>query len=159
MAYRSGEFKCIYAEMVYEKDEFDFRLGLDAELKHKPALADRGNATWVYAVYKLKNDGYAFKVMSVDEITLYAKKYSKTFNNGPWQTDFEAMAKKTVLKQLLKYAPLKTEFARGIATDEKAAVIEIDAASQEAPTISTTEFEIVEDEKINVDTETGEIVE
>lgn len=158
LAYRSGEFKCIYAEMVYENDEFDFQLGLDAELKHKPALKERGKATWVYAVYKLKNDGYSFKVMSVDEVIAYANKYSKTFKNGPWQTDFEAMAKKTVLKQLLKYAPLKTEFARGIATDEKTAVIEIDTNnSDETPIITTTDFDVSEDEVYDVDVETGEI--
>lgn len=163
LAYRSGEFKCIYAEIAYENDEFDFELGLDAKLKHKPALSNRGEAKWVYAVYKLKNDGYAFKVMSVDDCITYAKKYSKTYKNGPWQTDFEAMAKKTVLKQLLKYAPLKTEFARGVATDETNNVISFDKASEGAPVIQSESFTVAEDtsenETASVDIETGEVVD
>lgn len=163
LAYRSGEFKCIYAEIACENDEFDFELGLDAKLKHKPALSNRGEAKWVYAVYKLKNDGYAFKVMSVDDCITYAKKYSKTYKNGPWQTDFEAMAKKTVLKQLLKYAPLKTEFARGVATDETNNVISFDGASEGAPVIQSESFTVAEDtaenETASVDLETGEVVD
>lgn len=158
LAYRSGEFKCIYAEIAYENDTFDFELGLDAKLVHKPALSNRGNAKWVYAVYKLQNDGYAFKVMSMDDVIIYGKKYSKTYNNGPWQTDFEAMAKKTVLKQLLKYAPLKTEFARGVSSDETNNVIQFSEESEDAPVIHTVEYQVVE-ETPNVDLDTGELTD
>ena len=58
--------------------------------------------------------------MSVDEIKQHARRYSKSIgsNSSPWETNFDAMAKKTVLKQALKYAPLKTEFVRGMASDE-----------------------------------------
>ena len=160
LAYRSGDFKCIYAEVVYENDEFEYSLGLDAKLEHKPAKADRGKMVFVYAVYKLQNDGYAFKVMSVEDVTTHGRKYSKSFNNGPWKTNFEEMAKKTVLKQLLKYAPLKTEFARGVSVDEKASVIEFDPKGEEAPTVVAAEYEISDEEETkNYDEETGELTD
>lgn len=61
---------------------------------------------------------YGFEVMSVEDVRAHAQKYSKAYKNGSWQTNFEEMAKKTVLKRVLKYAPLKTEFVRAVAADE-----------------------------------------
>ena len=50
----------------------------------------------------------------------YAKTYSKAFESdySPWKSNYEEMAKKTVIKQALKYAPIKTEFQRALSTDE-----------------------------------------
>lgn len=110
LAYRSGEISMIQAYIVYENDTFEYELGLEPILKHKPAPSNRGNMTYAYAMFKLKNGGQSFVVMSKDDIVNYGKHYSKTYNAGPWQTDFEAMAKKTVLKQLLKYAPIRSDF-------------------------------------------------
>lgn len=117
LAYRSGEISIIQAHTVHENDEFEYELGLDPKLRHVPAKSDRGAATHYYAMFKTKDDGYGFKVMSVDDVRAHARKYSKSFSNGPWQTNFDEMAKKTVLKQVLKYAPLKSDFVRGITQD------------------------------------------
>ena len=113
LANRSGEIKNIEAHIVYENDEFDFEYGLDSRLRHKPTQGEKGKMQWVYAVYRLINGGYGFEVMSIDDVITHGKKYSKSYSNGPWQTDFEAMAKKTVLKKVLKYAPMKTDFMTG----------------------------------------------
>ena len=118
LAYRSGEVSIIQAQTVYENDDFEYELGLDPKLKHKPAAKDRGNAIAYYAIFKTKGGGYGFEVMSIDDVTAHAKKYSKAYANSPWQTNFDEMAKKTVLKKVLKYAPLKSDFVRGIAQDE-----------------------------------------
>ena len=118
LAYRSEELRSIEAHEVYENDVFDFEFGLNPKLVHKPAIKDRGEVVWYYAVYHLVNGGCGFEVMSREDVETLARKYSKTFNNGPWQTDFDEMAKKTVLKKVLKYAPLKSDFARGISADE-----------------------------------------
>ena len=51
----------------------------------------------------------------------YAKTYSKAFDSSysPWQNGaYDAMARKTVLKQALKYAPLKTDLQKALSTDE-----------------------------------------
>ena len=118
LAYRSGEVSTIQAHVVYENDEFEYELGLEPKLRHVPAKSDRGDPVFFYAVFRTKDGGYGFDVMSVDDVRAHARKYSKAFSNGPWQTNFEEMAKKTVLKRVLKYAPLKTDFVRGLTADE-----------------------------------------
>ena len=117
LAHRSGEFKSIEAHVVYENDEFEYELGLEPKLKHKPAMKNRGAVTWVYAIYKLQSGGYGFEVMSVDDINEHRKKYSKA-RTSPWDSAWEGMAKKTVIKQALKYAPLKSEFVKAMVNED-----------------------------------------
>lgn len=119
LAYRSGQISVIQAHAVYEKDDFTYQLGLDPKLEHVPYMdADKGDAIYFYAVFKTKDGGYGFEVMSRADVEAHRKKFSKAKGFSPWKTNFEEMAKKTVLKKALKYAPLKTEFVRGVASDE-----------------------------------------
>ena len=118
LAYRTGEVRSITAEVVREGDVFEYELGLNPKLRHVPAQTGRGKPIFYHAVFKLVNGGEGFQVMSYEDVMEHAKKYSKTFNNGPWQSAFDEMAKKTVLKKLLKYMPLKTEFVKAVAQDE-----------------------------------------
>lgn len=152
LAYRSGEVSTIYAETVYENDEFEYELGLEQKLRHVPAKQGRGSPAYFYGVFRTKDGGYGFKVMSVEDVRTHARKYSKAYNNGPWQTNFEEMAKKTVLKQALKYAPMKTEFVRAVAADETIKT-----------TLSEDMFEVpdetvIEVEGYEVDESTGEVI-
>lgn len=118
LAYRSGEVSVIQAHTVCENDTFEYALGLEPKLNHVPARKDRGEPIFFYAVFHLKDGGYGFEVMSMDDVRSHAKRYSKSYSNGPWQTNFEEMAEKTVLKRTLKYAPLKSDFVRAVAQDE-----------------------------------------
>lgn len=118
LAYRSGDISVVQSQVVYENDEFSYSYGLEPELKHIPAKSDRGDPTYVYAVFRTNSDGYGYEVASIEDIRTHAQRYSKSFGNGPWQTNFEEMAKKTVLKRVLKYAPLKSEFVRKLVQDE-----------------------------------------
>lgn len=123
LAYRSGEIASIYAYTVYANDEFSYELGLEQKLRHVPAMKDRGEPIAFYGGYKTKDGGYGFTVMSIEDVRKHAQRYSESVKKGyssPWDSAFEEMAKKTVLKAALKYAPLKTEFARAMATDETA---------------------------------------
>lgn len=126
LAYRSGEVSSIQAHEVHENDTFTYEYGLEPKLRHVPAQTDRGPVTFYYAVLKLKNGGVGFEVMSRDDVEDFARKKSKAYNNGPWKTDFDEMAKKTVLKKVLKYAPLKTDFARAVASDESVKTMKMD---------------------------------
>lgn len=163
LAYRSGEVSSIQAHEVHENDIFEYEYGLDPKLKHIPAQKDRGNVIMYYAVLKLKNGGVGFEVMSREDVETFARKKSKAFNNGPWQTDFDEMAKKTVLKKVLKYAPLKTEFARAVATDETVKSTLSDNMADEPNEVFTTidnEPEAAPEEAPQgVNPETGEVKE
>lgn len=119
LAQRSGKIKTLYAHEVRENDTFDIDYGLDQTLTHKPLLkGNRGEVIGYYAVYHLDTGGNSFIFMTKDEVLEHAKRFSKTYNSGPWQTDFDAMAKKTVIKQLLKYAPLSIELQKATSMDE-----------------------------------------
>lgn len=149
LAYRSGEVSIIQAHTVYENDEFQYELGLDPKLRHVPAKSSRGKPVYYYAMFKTKDGGFGFQVMSLEDVTAHAKKFSKSFGAGPWQTNFDEMAKKTVLKKVLKYAPLKSDFVRGVAQDGTTKT-EIAADMSEIPDMT---------EYIDVDAETGEILD
>lgn len=154
LAYRSGEVELVQAQCVYANDKFDYQFGLEPKLEHIPADSDRGELVKVYALFKTKSGGFGFEVMSVDDVKKHAAKYSQAFNSNysPWKKNFEEMAKKTVLKKCLKYAPLKSEFARGISSDETIKA-DIEPNMYEVPDTTLYEAEAVE-----VDTETGEVL-
>lgn len=118
LAWRSGEIKSIEAHEVRENDLFEYEYGLNPSCRHVPARKNRGQVIFYYAIYHTVSGGYGFEVASKEDIIQFAQDKSKAFSNGPWQTDFDAMAKKTVLKAALKYAPLKSEFQRQVASDE-----------------------------------------
>ena len=155
LAYRSGEVELIQAHIVYENDKFDCEYGLEAKLSHIPAESERGEAVKVYAMFKTKSGGYGFEVMSMDDVKKHAQKYSKSFGSSysPWATSFEEMAKKTVLKKCLKYAPLKSDFVKGIVQDETIKN-ELSEDMYEVPNVVVEEAEYTV-----VDTDTGELKE
>ncbi len=155
LAYRSGEVEIIQAHIVYENDEFDFEYGLDPKLKHIPATSNRGEAVKVYAMFKTKNGGFGFDVMSMDDVKAHAAKYSKAYNSSfsPWKTNFEEMAKKTVLKRVLKYAPLKSDFVRAAVQDGTIKNGISEDMYEVQPEI------VVDAEFVEVDEETGEVKE
>ena len=120
LAYRNDRMQVIEARTIYENDEFYYELGLDARLKHIPTWDDRGDIRGFYAIFKLDNGGYSFEVMGKTVIDSFAETYSKAFSSeySPWKTNYEEMAKKTVLKRLLKYAPIKSDFRKALSLDE-----------------------------------------
>ena len=120
LSYRNPQMQIISAQAVYEKDEFEYELGMTPKLIHRPALKDRGDVILFYGLYKLTNGGFGFEVMSKEDMDIYAKEYSKAFDSSfsPWKSNYVGMAKKTVIKQALKYAPIKADFRKALSTDE-----------------------------------------
>lgn len=123
LARQTGEIAAIYACGVDESELNGFRvvLGTERKITHTMTMDDSrtGNCFAYYAVIKFKDGSEHFEVMTrkmVDAIRLR----SKASENGPWVTDFDWMAKKTVLKQALKLvtmSPEKPALAQAVALD------------------------------------------
>lgn len=119
LSYRNPMVQTIQAQAVYENDEFEYELGLNSKLIHRPVLQERGEIILFYGLFKLTNGGFGFEVMSRPDMDIYAQEYSKALDSSysPWKTNYVDMAKKTVIKKALKYAPLKADFRRVLSTD------------------------------------------
>lgn len=119
LARRSGKIKDISARAVYEGDDFTFEYGLNETLRHVPKATDRTpeNLTHVYCVVHFVDGGHYIDVMTRSEIE-GVRKRSKAANSGPWVTDYEAMAKKSVIRRAAPYLPLATQTLKAVAADE-----------------------------------------
>lgn len=127
LAIRSGQFKTINVTEVRKGEIIDTDL-LTGEVKLQ-RLPNRETLSVVgyIAYFRLTNGFEKTLFMSVDDMNLHAMQYSQTFKssnkyvkeNSKWTTDFDAMAKKTVLKLLLnRYAPLSVEMRNAITADQ-----------------------------------------
>jgi recombination protein RecT len=105
---RSGDVSYIHADVVCENDEFSYMFGTGSHLKHKPALKNRGDVLCAYSFVKLKDGSEDFDVMNIDEIEAIRSR-SKAANSGPWVTDWNEMAKKTVFRRQSKWLPFSAE--------------------------------------------------
>lgn len=122
LARRSGRIISIEARVVHAKDRFRFAFGLKPVLEHTPTQdADSGELTAAYAVAHLKDGGQQWEVMWKREIDAIRQR-SRASSSGPWVTDYEEMAKKTVLRRLCKMLPASVELQQAVAMDERAEV-------------------------------------
>lgn len=120
LARRSGHIQSIYAHAVHENDHFEYELGLEPKLQHKPTMsADKGAFIGAYAVAHFKDGGYQFEFMPKPEIEK-RKGRSKAASSSysPWATDYEEMAKKTVVRHMWKYLPISVEIQQQVTYDE-----------------------------------------
>ena len=120
LANNTGKYRMIYAHAVYKNDKFSYALGLHKDLVHVEADEPEGEPVFYYAVYHLLNGGYDFSVWSRKKVEMHKAKYSKSgdFQGSSWQSAFDSMAKKTVLKDVLNYAPKSIELARQLSMDD-----------------------------------------
>jgi recombination protein RecT len=137
LAFRSGLVKSITAKTRYKKDFWEYEEGINPKLRHIPYdEGEPGEAVGYYAVIHMKDtinpDGTRSEgavitsYMPKFRVLEHAKRFSKSYNrksgtfSGPWETDFDQMACKTVLLQALKYTPKASEdamFAKAFTAD------------------------------------------
>lgn len=118
LARRSGDIQGIEARAVHENDEFEWAYGLEDVLVHRPALDNRGDPIRYYGIARFKDGGHYFLVMSKAEVEKRRAR-SRAKNSGPWTSDYEAMALKTVIRAMQPYLPLTSEVATAIEVDER----------------------------------------
>lgn len=162
LARRSGQITSIAAHAVHENDEFDFQYGLEEKLAHKPSMGDRGNIVAFYAVAHMKDGGYAYEVMSVDEVKLIMVGTQSRGAYGPWKDNFSEMGRKTVIRRLSKFLPLSVEFATATALDGMAAA-DVD---QNLDSVLEGDYQVMDNFDSDaghagedVDTNTGEVTQ
>lgn len=118
LAQRSGQFKRINACAVYDQDtEEDVHQRLTSLIPAKP----QGRIIGYIAYFQLLNGYEANLTMSMEELEAHAKQYSQTYKRGygVWADNFEAMARKTVIKLLLsQQAPLSIEMQQAVLADQ-----------------------------------------
>lgn len=134
LARRSGDVIQIQANTVFENDDFDYGYGTDGGLSHRPYLkGDRGDIKCYYAYAKLRDGGEAYVVLSPHDVEKVRSR-SKSKDDGPWVTDYEAMAHKSCVRQLFKWLPVSVEVADAIEADHTVrSGIEAEAVSVENP--------------------------
>lgn len=149
LARRSGAIRNVMARAVHEKDRFRYHFGTNEILEHVPdASMDPGPLTYVYAVATWTDGTFStFDVMSMSDVEKIRER-SAAKNSGPWKTDYEAMAKKTVVRRLCKFLPKSVELAHALNLDEQADRAEqsltIDVPTERAVTAGTSLDQLTE---------------
>lgn len=127
LAYRAG-IKVIKAKAIFEFDTFDIDYGRSKGMViHKPyLLGDRGKVIGYWAEWCDADGNGDVLYISVDEIKNHAQKYSKSYKSeySPWNTAFDQMALKTVVKQVLKFAPQSIDDLRNADNDDGGIIID-----------------------------------
>jgi len=126
LAQRTGQYQTISASEVREGQikEYDPLKGVEFDW----TITD-GEIIGYVAYFKLINGFEKYLYMSLKELEAHGQKYSKSYNskdkytkeyNGIWRTNFDAMAKKTVLKQLIsKFGIMSVEMQDAVVKDQQ----------------------------------------
>lgn len=123
---RSGHVDTVTARIVRKGDLFEFEYGDDEKLRHVPSREpivtyDKDKKeiirpiTDAYAHVRLKTGGILREVMTREQIDWIMERKKDT--NPVWTTDYDEMARKTVVRRISKYSPLSPQLAQAITLD------------------------------------------
>jgi len=147
LGYQSERVKDIDAQAVYEGDFFDYQLGTNRYIKHKPC-DNPGKLTHVYAILQLQTGGMVFKVLSVNQVE--SRRLRNSFQNEvptqAWATDYAAMAMGKAIASLKAFIPKAKQipFDEGVVNidrfqkDQSGTLIPEFAENQEAVIVEET---------------------
>lgn len=118
LAMRNQDVESVIAYPVFEGEVFEHRLGTEPYVRHERVPdADESKLMWVYAMVRLRSGFTMVDVMSKREIDKVRARSRS--GSGPWSTDYVEMARKTVVRRLLKYAPVSVDLAKGLSLDNE----------------------------------------
>lgn len=144
LALRTGQYKAINVVEIREGELIEWNpLSEEVDIDFNQRKSDKVIG---YAGYfKLLNGFEKTVYWSKEDMEAHAKKFSKTYNfkNGAWQTDFDSMAKKTVIRNLLsKWGILSIEMQKAYTADN-----------------NSIKESILNEDTMEIDFETGEVIE
>ena len=138
---RNGDVSNVYAALVYENDFFEYDLGTDRKITHRPVLRDRGDVLGSYAVVVFKDGEKDFEFMDMAEIEAIRDR-SPSGKSGPWKTDKGEMSKKTVIRRLLKRQILSPEIRDQIEKEDSFESQSFQQKAANAKPADTNPFEV-----------------
>ena len=118
LAQRSGQYRYINADVVYEGEQVTYDRITGMLMITGEATSD--TPTGYFAYFQLLNGFEKCVYWTREKVEAHAKRYSKAWNrqNSPWHTNFDAMALKTVIRNIIsKYGVMSVEFANAVAED------------------------------------------
>lgn len=110
----------VESRLVREGDAFDYRLGTDAAIEHKPGkgtIRNRGNITHAYALVRYTSGRVQFDVMDRDELDRIRSAARATKDSSPWNAHTDEMFRKCPVRRLAKYLRLSPLAARAVELD------------------------------------------
>lgn len=115
---RSGRAS-VWTQSVYQGDEFDYSMGTDVFVKHKPGDDHgTGNMTHVYAIGRVNGcDTPVIEVWSTKRVEAHRDKFNKVGNRHYSFNNFEMYARKIPLLQVIKYMPKSIEVSKAMEVD------------------------------------------
>lgn len=140
LAIRTNQYEIIHADKVYEGEfrranklsgEFD----LDGQRKGDTVIG-------YFAHIRMKTGFSKTLYMTKAEVTAHAQKYSKAYGTGPWKTEFDSMAIKTVLRRLLtKWGYMSIEMQEGFTEEDRDAATQVFQEFNEKANTTAAGFE------------------
>lgn len=118
LAIRTAQYKHLNAGAVYEGE-----IVIDDRIKGtlKITGTSRSDKAVGYFAYMELVNGFEKAIFwTREKVEAHAQRFSKSYGKGfsPWKTDFDAMAKKTMILQLLpKYGPMTIEMSAALTAD------------------------------------------
>ena len=126
LARRSGTISDVYAEVVYDNDEFDLLLGSERKIHHRPYYLlgheDHGSPIGAYCIWILKDGTQHPSYMPINQI--YKRRnaspsWKYSGEKSIWGLWPEEMIKKTVVKHSAKFVPASIEFMEAVQVDNE----------------------------------------
>ena len=153
---RTGEVTSWDVTVVFARDHFDYELGDNPFIRHKPYMPpelergpdeddaafnkrlrqhlDHGPLTHVYSVATIKGGDKSRDVMTRAEVELVRDTYARKDRNGQfspaWRRSFPEMAKKTVARRHAKQLPMSSDVVNLLSRDNELYDVDRDRADR-----------------------------
>ena len=133
---RAGDVATIHADIICENDTFLHNMG-EIERHTYDLQEPRGEMIATYCQVTFKDGAKQAAIMTKAEIEGIQKR-SRSGDSGPWKTDFNEMAKKTVVRRVSKMITLSPEIAHHIEVSDQSEFGDMRQVSDHQPKAETT---------------------